>query len=121
MLRADGHLAPEAGAVIGHAQGQQNEEEEDGAGNDQAGQLFVRVLYVHEEQDDEDRFEGGNAQGDDGVGGAEIHESYGGSEAGADQQDDPDQDRGAESGDVLVRRLVLRGGGLWKNLVSHDF
>ncbi len=84
-------LGPKAGGIVCHAQGQQNEQEEDRAHDDQSGEFFVRVFYVHEEQHDEDRLESGDAQRDDRVEGTHIHESGSNGESRENKKGQPNR------------------------------
>ena len=65
-------LAPEAGAVVGHGEGEQEEEEEYGRDDDQLEQFFVSAFEVHKEESDQQRFGGGDDEGDGGVEAAEV-------------------------------------------------
>src|SRR5579872_1303170 len=65
-------LAPEASAVVGHGEGQEDEEEEYRGDYYQLQELFACAFQVHEEERDQQRFRGGDNEGDGGVEDSEI-------------------------------------------------
>src|SRR5580658_5659962 len=79
--------APEAGGVVRHAEGEQDEQPEDRAHHNQAGQFLMRVLHVHEEEDDQGGLDGCDGEGDDDVERAEIDESGANGDPCACEQD----------------------------------
>ena len=107
-----------AGEVIDHAEAEQEEQEEDGRNNDELGESFAGVFHMHEKEDDEQGFRGGNAEGDDGIQGTEIDEGDGRGDDGEDHEGDPDAvvhagGHGVGVGVVCVG-VVMHGFGSFK-------
>ena len=60
-------LAPRARCVVGHGEAQQQEQEEQGCDHDQLGEFFAGMPDMHEEERDQSRFQGRDAQRNCGV------------------------------------------------------
>src|SRR5208282_3445826 len=120
--------APEARSVIRHAEGEQDEQEEDRAHNHQAGQFLVRVLHMHVEEHDQGGFDGCDGEGDDSIERTEVDEGGSHGEGGAREQGHPDREARTKRrnvfGSLFGRRfgsgIVLRHGYLTYAFLTYD-
>src|SRR5260370_18883130 len=61
----------------------------------------MRVLHMHEEEDDQRRLDGRYGEGGDGVEGAEVDEGGSHGDAGAREQGQPDRDGRTDGGNMF--------------------
>src|SRR5580704_6927350 len=85
-------LRPQPRRIVRHAERQQDCQPEERGDYHDLGELFVRVLHVHEKQDDESRLDGGDGQCHYRVEGPKIDAGRNHGEQGASQQGEPDAD-----------------------------
>src|SRR5258707_11143692 len=110
---------PEARGVIRHAEGEQDEQPEARARNNQAGQFLMRVLHMHEEQDDQGGLDGRDGEGDDGVERAEVDEGRSHGDAGAREQGQPDRDGRIDRGDMFGNVFGNMSGTVFGHLSGN--
>jgi hypothetical protein len=87
-LDPETRLGPEARAVIGHGESEQEKEEEDARKNDDLRHLLAGTFHVHEKQDNKNSFQRGYRQCNNRIPGMKIHERCTDSNAGQYQERD---------------------------------
>src|SRR5437899_11880394 len=93
--QSDPSLAPEARAVVGHGQREENEEKEYRRNDDELDQALASAPDVHKEEGDEKRLDGSDGQSDGGVEWAKIDAGGDDGQGGSGEKRKPDHDVGS--------------------------